>query len=88
MQPIYCTWEANGATAHTPGLFKRGRVNDVHGWINAAVGELARITVQGDGQAAREQRSAAAWIDVPKGCKVTWDAKQRVLRIERTAEGL
>ena len=41
MQPIYCTWEANGATAHTPGLFRRGRVTEASGWINSAIGSLS-----------------------------------------------
>lgn len=85
MQPLYCTWEANGATAHTPGLFRRGRVTDVSGWINAAVGELARIEVQTQDVPAAKQESATVFVRVPEGCFVEWDAALRILKIRRTA---
>lgn len=85
MQPIYCTWEANGAVAHTPGLFKRGRVTEARGWVNAAVGELARLWVQSNDSAAREQEWAILDIKPAEGCKVTV-GKDGTIRIERGKE--
>lgn len=70
-QPIYCTWEANSSKTHTPGSFRRGRVTSAAGWINSALGELARIEVDADDNPARSQHSAMMTIYPGAGTRVT-----------------
>lgn len=81
MQPIYCTWESEGKKAHSPGI--RPRVTWVDGWINSAVGSMARILVRCDGEKASEQEWARVCVQVEKGTAYDWDAETQTLTIER-----
>lgn len=83
MQPLYCTWKANGKTAHTPGTGQGGRVKDVEGWVNSALGELAKIDVMAEDRQANAQSWARMTVAVPPDCKVEWNAETRVLLVTR-----
>lgn len=83
-QPIYCTWTANGSKTHTPGSFRRGRVTEAQGWVNAAVGELARVEVAAPDAPASKQQEAELIIYPGEGTE-TVIAPTGVIRITKRA---
>lgn len=84
MQPIYCTWKANGKPpVHTPGTNKGGRVTRAEGWVNSALGELGKIVVDCENAQAEKQGWATAEITWPDGVRVTFNQAARKLTIER-----
>lgn len=85
-QPIYCTWTAKGRKTHTPGSFRRGRVTEATGWVNAAVGELARIDVCTQNAPARDQKDAALIIYPGEGTIIEHGEDGRITIIKRAPE--
>jgi len=83
MQPLYCSFTANGKKAHTPGTGQGGRVKDVSGWINSALGELAKIDVIAEDVQAKAQTWARMTITVPPDADVVWNAETRTLEVIR-----
>lgn len=83
MQPLYCSFTANGKKAHTPGTGQGGRVKDVTGWVNSALGELAKIDVMAEDVQAAVQSWARLTVTVPADADVTWNANTRVLEVVR-----
>lgn len=83
MQPIYCTWKSNGKSAHTPGTGRGGRVTRAEGWINSALGELAKLFVDCEDTYAGAQTWAAAEVTWPDDVRVTYNPAARKLTIER-----
>jgi len=81
VQPIYCTWAANGKKVHTPGLGRR--VTEVEGWVNSALGELATLYVESDDQPARHQQRALLHVNVPHDAAVIWNSATRTLSVGR-----
>lgn len=71
MQPLYCTWEANGRKVHTPGRTQSGRVTAVKGWVNSALGEMVRIEVESCGNTAQHQETVKVEIRPAEGTAVT-----------------